>query len=137
MFLLDTNIFSELRRVRPHGAVVAWLASVPADHIFLSAVTAAEVQNGIETTRAHDALKASQIEAWLDSSVLNFSWLPMDVATFRLHAKQMARLSDKYLNDSMIAATALTRGLTVATRNIKDFRHFNVQTLDPFRHPRS
>jgi toxin FitB len=134
MFVLDTNIFSELRRVRPHRAVVAWLASVPADQIFLSAVTAAEVQIGILVTRSRDPLKASQIEAWLDSAINSFSWLPMDVAAFRLHARQMEGRSEKYLNDSMIAATALTRGLTVATRNVRDFRHFNVPILNPFEH---
>ena len=63
MYLLDTNVVSELRRPRPHGAVLAWLQSVDDAQLFLSAVTLGEIQAGIELTREQDATKASEIEA--------------------------------------------------------------------------
>ena len=66
MYLLDTNVVSELRRPRPHGAVLDWIAGVPAEQLFLSAVTVGEIQAGIEITREQDAAKAEELEAWLD-----------------------------------------------------------------------
>jgi toxin FitB len=66
MYLLDTNIVSELRKQRPHGAVVAWLRSLPQRDLYVSAVTLGEVQAGIELTREQDAAKAIEIEAWVD-----------------------------------------------------------------------
>ena len=66
MYLLDTNVVSELRKPRPHGAVVAWLQSVPDAELYLSAVTLGEIQSGIELTRDQDAAKAAEIEAWAD-----------------------------------------------------------------------
>ena len=62
MYLLDTNVVSELRRPNPHGAVLAWIASVPAEQLFVSAVTVAEIQAGIEITREQDAPKAEELE---------------------------------------------------------------------------
>ena len=66
MYLLDTNVISELRRVRPHSAVVAWLERVEDKDLYISVVTIAEIQAGIEITREQDAEKAEQIEQWLD-----------------------------------------------------------------------
>ena len=66
MFLLDTNVISELRKPKPHGAVVAWLNAVDDAQLFVSAVTIGEIQAGIEMTREQDATKASEIEAWLE-----------------------------------------------------------------------
>jgi hypothetical protein len=67
VFLLDTNVVSELRKVRPHGAVVAWLEGVADAELYLSAVTLGEIQAGIEITREQDTAKAADIEAWADS----------------------------------------------------------------------
>ena len=66
MFLLDTNVVSELRKVRPHGAVVAWIEGVADAELYLSAVTLGEIQAGIEITREQDAAKAADIGAWAD-----------------------------------------------------------------------
>ena len=66
MYLLDTNVVSELRKVRPHGAVVAWLEGVRDMDLHLSAVTLGEIQAGVEITREQDAAKAAEIEAWLE-----------------------------------------------------------------------
>ena len=65
VFLLDTNVVSELRRPRPQQAVIDWISDVPADQLFVSAVTVGEIQAGIEITREQDASKAAELEAWL------------------------------------------------------------------------
>ena len=66
MYLLDTNVVSELRRVRPHCAVVAWLESVRDESLHVSAVTMGEIQAGIENTRERDEGRAAEIETWLE-----------------------------------------------------------------------
>jgi predicted nucleic acid-binding protein len=132
VYLLDTNVVSELRKPRPHGAVLAWLASVDDAQLFVSAVTVAEIQAGIEITREQDAAKAAQIEAWLDGVAASYGVLPMDAAAFRIWARLMHRRSGTVYENAMIAATAKLHGLTVATRNVRDFKAFGVAVLDPF-----
>lgn len=132
MYLLDTNVVSELRKPRPHGAVIAWLESVDERDLYVSAVTIGEIQAGIELSRDQDARKAKEIEAWLDLLTDASNILPMDVPAFRLWAKMMHRKSDTLYEDAMIAAIAAVHGLTVVTRNISDFKVFSVPTLNPF-----
>jgi hypothetical protein len=137
MYLLDTNVVSELRKPRPHGAVVAWLQSTAEADLYLSAVTLGEIQAGIELTREQDATKASEIEAWADLVAASYSVLPMDGETFRTWARLMHRKSDTFYEDAMIAATAIVHQLTVVTRNIADFADFNVTLLNPFETTRA
>jgi toxin FitB len=132
MYLLDTNIISELRKPRPHGGVVAWLETIADEHLHLSAVTLGEIQAGIEITREQDAHKAAAIEAWVDQVANTYNVLAMDAATFRLWATLMHRQSNTVYEDAMIAATAMRHKLTVVTRNIRDFERFNVSTYNPF-----
>ena len=132
MYLLDTNVVSELRRQRPHGAVVAWLRSLDQRDLFISGVTLGELQAGIEVTRERDATKATEIEAWVDRVSETWNILPMDTATFRMWARLMHRRSDDLIEDAMIAATARVHGLRVVTRNVKDFKHFGVSVLNPY-----
>lgn len=132
MYLLDTNVVSELRRPRPHGAVVAWFAAIPDNQLHLSAVTIGEIQAGVEITRETDAAKAGEISAWLDQVAGTWNVLPMDAACFRRWATLMHRKPDHLIEDAMIAATALTHELMVVTRNVKDFEDFGVKTVDPF-----
>jgi len=132
MYLLDTNVVSELRKIRPHGAVVAWLETVADEDIHLSAVTLGEIQIGIELTREQDSFKAAEIEAWADQVAATYNVLTMDATTFRVWAKLMHRQSDTVYEDAMIAATARVHHLTVVTRNVGDFKRFNMPIFNPF-----
>ncbi len=137
MYLLDTNVVSELRKPRPHGAVVAWLQAVADADLHLSAVTLGEIQAGIELTREQDPAKAAEIEAWADLVSASYSVLPMDGQTFRTWARLMHRKSDTDYEDAMIAATAIVHKLTLVTRNVADFSRFEVELLNPFDTPRT
>lgn len=133
MYLLDTHVVSELRRPKPHGAVLAWFEGLEDTTLHLSAVTIGEIQAGIEIAREQDEVKASEIEAWLEMVASAYNVLPMDARTFRAWARLMHRRSDTVYEDAMIAATAKVHGLTVVTRNVADFEPFDVPLLNPFR----
>ncbi len=132
-FLLDTNVISELRRIRPHGAVVAWLNEQDDEQLFLSAVTLGEVQVGVERTRRQDIAKAEEIENWLSQVADSFQVLPMDTACFRQWGRLIDQKPDQLLEDAMIAATARVHGLIVVTRNERDFKQLATRILNPFK----
>jgi len=132
VYLLDTNVVSELRRPKPYGGVVAWLKGVPDEQLHLSAATLGELQAGVEITREQDAAKAEEIEAWINQVEQVSNVLPVDGATFRVWARLMHHRSDRLIEDALIAATALVHDLTVVTRNVRDFEPLGVKTLNPF-----
>ena len=134
MYLIDTNIVSELRKIKPHGAVLAWLQSVDDHDLHLCAVTIGEIQAGIEITREQNADKAHEFEEWLDQLSNSYNVLPMTAKTFRIWAKLMHRESNTAIEDAMIAACAVAHQLTVVTRNVRDFERFSVNLLNPFEY---
>jgi len=133
VYLLDTNVVSELRRPHPHGGVLAWIKSVDYRLLRLSAVSMGEIQAGIELTRDRDPGRAAELEQWTNEVAKTYEVLPMDTMVFRVWAKLMHGKSDTLADDARIAATAMVHDLIVATRNVRDFKPFDVPTLNPFQ----
>jgi len=132
VYLLDTNVVMELRKPKPHGAVVQWIQNIAEADLHISAVTIGEIQAGIEVTREQDEAKAAEIEQWLDLVATAFNVVPMDAAAFRVWARLMHGSSDTLYEDAMIAAIAKVHKYTLVTRNVKDFKQFEVSVLNPF-----
>lgn len=132
MYLLDTNIISELRKPKPHGAVLEWYKNIADEDLYISGVSIGEIQAGIELTREQDKKKAESLELWLQDIANAHNILPMTSTTFILWAKLMHTQSNTVREDAMIAATAIEKKLTVVTRNTKDFRRFKITLLNPF-----
>jgi toxin FitB len=132
MYLLDTNVVSELRKPKPHGAVIGWIQSLPDDQLFISALTLGELQAGAERTRRQDQEKAEAIETWIDQLSEAYEIIPIDAGRFREWARLMEGKSDHLVEDAMIAATARVRELIVATRNVRDFKGLAVEVFNPF-----
>lgn len=127
-FLLDTNVISELRKTKPHGAAVAWIRSLRPIQVFVSTASIGELQRGAEITKRQDPQKASELESWIDTVVDQVQLLTMDEACFR----EWARIMQHKTIDGMIAATARVHELIVATRNESDFKQFGVEIVNPF-----
>jgi len=137
MFLLDTNVVSELRKVRLGNAdkhVARWADSVDAANLFLSAITIQELEIGILLAERRDPAQGAVFRAWLNSHVLPaFSGrvLAVDTAV----AQRSARLhvpDPRPVRDGLIAGTALVHGMTVVTRNVADFEPTGVSILNPW-----
>ena len=137
MYVLDTNVLSELRKVRLAKAdtnVVAWTESVDAADLFISAITIMELELGVLSVERKDATQGAMLRSWLERQVLpEFSGrtLPIDTAV----AQRCARLHvpDKHgERDALIAATALVHGMTVVTRNVADFTTTGVAIVNPW-----
>lgn len=137
MFLVDTSVVSELRRRRgPDPHVLAWSQSQPVDTLFLSVVSILELEQGILLVARRDEGQAAALRRWLHTQLLpRFEGriLTFDVtAAFRCAALHVP--DSRPDRDSMIAATALVHGLTLATRNTKDFEGCGVPVLNPWLH---
>jgi len=130
-YLLDTNVVSELKKPRPHGAVVQWLNRYKGEFALPSPV-AGEIQSGIEKARKNDPAKATQFSKWLEDLLTNVPVVPMGADEFREWARMMQGNQAHLYIDAMIAATARVHGMTVATRNVADFEPFDVPVANPF-----
>jgi toxin FitB len=137
MYLLDTNVVSELRPRRrresdPH--VIAWARSIPPSSLYLSVISTLELQIGILKKQRSDQAQASVLRSWLEDYVIpSFSGriLPVDLQVARRCAALHVPNPRSY-RDSLIAATALVHGMTVVTRNVADFKPTGVSTLNPW-----
>jgi predicted nucleic acid-binding protein len=137
MFLLDTNVISELRKARSGKAdanVTAWVKPVPAGSLFLSVVVVQELEIGVLLAERRDPAQGAILRAWLDGHVLpGFAGriLPVDTAVARrssaLHVPDV-----RPVRDGLIAATALVHGMTVVTRNLADFAPTGVALVNPW-----
>jgi predicted nucleic acid-binding protein len=133
MYLLDTDVISELRRRRRNRNVVAWISNVSAADLFLSVVTIGELELGIARQRVRNPSFAKDLADWLELTLRAYEEhiLPLTVGIARRWGRLAAQLGNKQL-DLAIAATALEHGLTVVTRNVSDFEPTGVTVLDPF-----
>lgn len=138
MFLLDTNVVSELRRPeKAHANVRAWAQSAPTDLFVLSATTVFELERGTLLMERRDPVQGAVLRRWLDHEVLRSMAdriLPIDVTI----AREAARLhvpNPRPERDALIAATALVHKLTVVTRNTADFEPMGVAVLNPWLDP--
>ena len=137
MYLLDTNVVSELRKVRAGKAdrnVARWADGVDAAKLYLSAITVQELEIGVLLAERRDPLQGAVFRTWLNHHVMSaFSnrILAVDTAvalrSARLHVPDL-----RPVRDGLIAATALLHGMTVVTRNVADFAPTGVQTLNPW-----
>jgi len=134
MYLLDTNVISETRRPSRHGAVLAWLANQPANTIFLPSIAFLELQRGVELTRLQNSDKAREIERWVDEVAKTAKILSFDLSAARDYSRFASRKPEFVSEDAMIAAIARTQDLTIATRNVRDFKNLDVPTINPFEY---
>ena len=132
-FLLDTVVLSELRRIKPSRKVVKWIKAQKADSLFISVVSIGEIERGIERTRKTDAEFAIELEQWLETLLSLYAdrLLPVSANAARLWGKLSAKLGHDGA-DLLIAATGLSHGATVVTRNVKHFVPAGVRVLNPF-----
>ena len=133
MILLDTVVLSELRKPRPSPAVVRWLSGQRESELFLSVVSLGEIERGIEKKRSSDPAFAAILERWLDDLVNLYGdrILPVTPAIARRWGSLSARIGNDSA-DLLIAATAITHGLKVATRNVRHFAPTGVSVVNPF-----
>ncbi len=132
-FLLDTCVLSETRKKRADPGVMEFLAATEPAHLFISVLTIGEVHKGAEKKRLTDADAANGIAAWAAVMEQNFAEhiLDVDVAVARLWGELSARRAAPVI-DTLLAATALVHGLTVVTRNVKDFVKTDARLLNPW-----
>lgn len=137
MYLLDTDVVSELRKVKAgkaHPNVAAWSAAVAPTETFLSAISVLDLERGVLRIERRDAAQGAVMRAWMDGHVLpTFGGriLPIDAAVARCCAK--LHIPDpRPERDALIAATALIHGMTVVTRNVEDFEPTDVAILNPW-----
>lgn len=137
MFLLDTNVLSELRKVRSGKAdrrVAAWVRGAPAGNLVLSVIVIHELEIGVLLAEQRNRVKGLLLRSWLDDHVLSVfadRILPIDMAVARRSAS--LNVPDlRPIRDGLIAATALVHGMVVVTRNVADFEPTGVQVLDPW-----
>lgn len=133
-YLLDTNVISETRKSRADEGVIAFLSAADAEGLFLSVLTLGEMRKGVAARRRADPAAADALAAWVDGIETTFAdrVLPVDAAAARGWGELSASRSIPVI-DTLIAATAISRGLTLVTRNTRDVRSTGVPLVDPWQ----
>ena len=133
-YLLDTNVISETRKSRADSGVMAFLSAADAGGLFLSVLTLGELRKGVAAKRRTDPVAADQLGAWVDGIETTFAdrVLPVDAATARRWGELSAGRSIPVI-DTLIAATAISHGLTLVTRNTRDVESTGVPLVDPWQ----
>jgi predicted nucleic acid-binding protein len=135
MFVLDTNVISELRSGKPQQSAVvrAWAAGQPVNRLYLSAVTVLELEMGVLRVARKDAVQAATLRAWVDGLLRQFvgRMLPF-TAEAALVCAPMHVPGLRSFRDSMIAATATQHGFTLVTRNVDDFKGLALKLVNPW-----
>ena len=136
-YLLDTNVISETRKARADSGVTAFLSAAAADGLFVSVLTLGELRKGVAAKRRTDPDAADRLGAWVDGIETTFAdrVLPIDAATGRRWGELSANRSLPVI-DTLIAATAISRGLTLVTRNTRDVESTGVPLVDPWQRGR-
>jgi predicted nucleic acid-binding protein len=134
-FLLDTVVLSELRKAKPSAKVVRWIKAQKAQSLFVSVVSIGEIERGIVRVSKTDAAFAAELDLWLEALLRLYDdhVLPVTADAARLWGRLSAKLGNDSV-DLLIAATALTHGLAVVTRNVKHFMPTGVAVVNPFDH---
>jgi predicted nucleic acid-binding protein len=137
-YLLDTNVTSETRKLRADSRVIAFISAADAAALFLSVLTVGELRKGVAAKRRTDPGAADQLAAWVDGIEATFAdrILPIDAATARRWGELSANRSLPVI-DTLIAATAMSRSLTLVTRNVRDVGSTGVPLVDPWQLPSS
>lgn len=132
-YLLDTNVISETRKARPHSGVLAFMARTDPSLLYLSVLTLGEIRKGAAAMRRRDRAAADALTFWADGVEFGYSdrILHIDSTVARVWGELAAQRSRPAV-DTLIAATALVHGLTLATRNLDDIRDIDVPILNPF-----
>ena len=132
-FLLDTNVISEARRPRGDANVKAWLASVPADNLYLSVLVVGEIRGGRERLRRRDPVQADAYEGWLATLRRDYADRLLPVTAEVADEWGRMNVSDPVpVVDGLMAATAKVKCLTLVTRNTADIERSGVRILNPF-----
>ena len=133
-FLLDTNVLSETRKRQPDAGVIEWVTATPSERLYVSVLTLGEIEQGIARIRGRgDHQQAAALERWLREIVVGFAdrILPVTLPVASAWGRQQ-HVQPLPVVDALIAATARVKGLTVVTRNVKDFQRTGIQVLNPY-----
>lgn len=132
-YLLDTHVLSEIRKPQGDTGVKAWFEGVRGDELYLSVLVLGEVRQGVERLKGRDEVQAAVYESWLEGLAANYRdrILPVDAGVTDLWGRLNAA-DPLPVVDGLLAATALTHGLTLVTRNVRDVARSGVPILNPF-----
>jgi hypothetical protein len=133
MYLIDTDVLSELRKPRPADNVVHWMRAQQQADLFLSAITIMEIERGIEKQRGVDPQHAAMLDAWPQHNLASYGDHVLAITSAIAQRRGRMQIQLKRNDDDLaIAATALEHGFQVVTRNVRDFTPMGVAILNPF-----